>query len=434
MGITLEQIENRERMNLPEFISGPVTYTHFNFQGIDLLIFGDYHHDNDGMCKACIHLRSDTNEPVLKNGNKNCYTLSAWIYTILNRLKWTNHFLDLYVETQISNFYNIKKKKFKLSHNYKKFHYDGRLGELERVYSDCETCDQLRYHFLDMRSIKLGNRTSDFTGKMVNYMIADVKSYISDFDNIENAQNVEYFEIVKKFLMDMHKCFYYVNTIIKEYTILCSMSINYPKELQFFVKKYISKFKNQHTFYFKNTMSCLFNDLLMTKSFYKQYDNYKVHLIGKQFRKLIKQQNEKGDITEKIKEMSYMIVNRKHTNDYTTEEYEFIIDDILNLKLSDYFQDFIFSQLTFPYLMDVYAIPRILYLHDQTSLKIYSAGDYHCDVLIQFINHFYPGNQLDRIDLSDMNRCLSFFPSNQVSQPEDSYLSKIGNKIRSFFE
>ena len=123
-----------------------------------------------------------------------------------------------------------------------------------------------------------------------------------------------------------------------------------------------------------------------------------LHPIGKQFRKLQNQQ----DIN--IEEMAKYIIKLGEDRtsniqvisplyDWVEELLLFSLDPKNNKgseRIYNVIDTIILGTFTHPFLMDLYAIPRILYIHPKSKIKIYFAGDYHSDVLESLMNHFYP--------------------------------------------
>ena len=61
------------------------------------------------------------------------------------------------------------------------------------------------------------------------------------------------------------------------------------------------------------------------------------------------------------------------------------------------------------FIMDLYAIPRILYNYLNSKIKIYSAGDYHIELFRLFLTEFYPNSHVKTIRNRNGNnmRCLN---------------------------
>lgn len=415
-------------MQLPPYLSGPISFAHFKIKGDDLLIFGDSHYSHDGMCQNCdFSLDKNADEPVLvgKISSEPCYTLSAWIKKILDDLKGTKQYLDLYVEDYFSEFQEIKEgKKVDEKHD-AQLHYDGRLGELIRVYAQCKTCENMRYHFLDTRTIHISDKPyHNFTDDLIHSILNDI--FFSLKPEIIHRDNLTFFhslffqknsETMKSLVLELNSFLIHINEIMKEYCILCALSTNYSQDIRDFVLDYVNDLSNEPKTYYDQTYFVFFDHLLRTRYTHKKYMNQDLHPIGKQFRKLLIQEQYQGNMNHQISKMAKVIIDFKKIKPFQQKDYEILYDELSQIDLSkesinsEEITEIIEKKIFFTYFMDLYAIPRILFQYSDSKLKIYSAGNYHTSVLIEFLTIFYPGNEQKRIEPNNeyMDRCLYLY-------------------------
>lgn len=335
------------------------------------------------MCSNCTELHENILK--FKNENIKCYTLSSYILKVLQRLKGSNYYLDLYVEDMYQRFLHKILIPITLSLN------DGRLQELYKFYS--KPHDNLRYHYVDTR-------------------MSTVSEYIDSIP-FDTRSDIRIFKNKVKYFYD--KSIHITKILIRTYTTLCATSINFEEDYTNFIKGWSKKIKKKD-----KINNLIFKNIKITKL--KFYKNMILHPIGKQFIKLLEQEKYSNDYTKRIEEMINYIF--KITDDYNLswqdinksnrEQFLRILnsDGLTRMKAIQLYEEFldkIYSteMLNMTIFMDVYAIPRILYNYEHSILKIVSVGEFHKHIYSKFFDHFYPNTMCTEIMMVNNNRCLN---------------------------
>lgn len=126
-----------------------------------------------------------------------------------------------------------------------------------------------------------------------------------------------------------------------------------------------------------------------------------VHPIGKQFQKLCTQEKYKGNVKKRIECMAGFIIDQSFwpwMDDFMYDSMWIILQKIQEKVLSKEsmsnefieFRHFVFNAYVAPYLMDLYAISRILHRLPKSEIKIYASGFAHIHIFENFLKQFYP--------------------------------------------
>lgn len=430
----------------PKYISGPVSFFQYKIKDFDLFLFGDKHHGLENMCTNCNYIDKNTKK-IVKN-SEDCYTLSAWIKHLSEKLKNTKKYIDLYVEDDFSLIGN--------ENNSNNYIFDGRLSELS-IFHNCKNCN-LRYHLVDFRSFEKKNLQSGFVlgalgdvynsiQKLIDYeynVNDDIKykeqkeyegndQYDDDEDEYDEdgddedeedehdeedieQEDDEYLYnatvILKNFLI-------LKDATLRDYAMLCAKSKNYELDIKTFFTKCKINFKKLDRNYLSNAYLEFLNKLCQTGNMTKKYKGMTLHHIGKQFRKLMEQENYSGNKNDRIEEMVNFITNMDpfeikpdFDSDFLTIFQKIKKAIITHNKFrKDFYDDELYDLLVsysiVVYPMDIYAIPRILYNYEDSQLKIYSAGYVHIDICKKFLDKFYINSLIDSINkIEENDRCL----------------------------
>lgn len=355
----LTKLRKEEIIELPEYISGPVSFYHYKIKGIDIYLFGNQYPIHDQACTNCTS--------IFKN-EENCYTLSAFIYFVLQNLENTKENLDLYVEDSYSMILN---EWYKV--NYPDVN-DGGLFEIIKLYRNAKS-NNLRYHHIDARFYENYN-LSDLTTKEFNHYI---KNYY------ENSIDTFY-------------------NLIKEYVILCSISINIDVDLKRLIKKWKNKIGED------DRLNNLFIECIEEYK-NKNYKGLKLHPIGKQFRKLLVQEGYKGNHAKRILNMVFFIIdmNKEQIDAVNNDLFNFLknITDTQSARKKFAKIDYDIRITYQSILMDCYAIPRVLYNYENSMLKIIAVEENQSIKFSRFFDRYYPKTMISYISGQKTKmRCL----------------------------
>lgn len=403
-------------IQLPKYISGPVSFSKCRIKGKDLYLFGDYHHETLNMCKSCRYLDRSTDIPIILGNSKDCYTLSAWIQSILEQLQGTKNMMDLYVEdpySLIGIHENVKENP-----RYAPFVYDGRLVELMRVFRN-HKIKNLRYHHIDIRKWKIQRNnliylTELHTAKLYNGILSQINQY-PDLSEIVLTSEIEELCIIRE-------------NMIREYAFLCATSCHFPLDLKNWISKIVKTMKEYNIYYLQSVLLSMVQDLSNTESLTKEYQKMKLHPIGKQFRKLYVQEKRKGNIDITIKSMAGFIIDENEWPWFNDKNFSDLKTQIHKIKFDkkEYrpFHRFISPYFSVSFLLDIYSIPRILYDYPYNQIKIYSAGNQHIKIIQKFMLQFYQVNLqiFKEADDFEENRCISTQSSSLSTVQEDENL------------
>lgn len=383
-------------IKIPPKISGPISFSEYKYNQKPLLLFGDIHNSVEGMCENCSYLDPSLETPKILVKSKDCYTLSAWIQKILEDLEGTDLYLDLYVED----------RNFVLQKKAQQIRFDGRLTELDIFNNQIHS--NLRFHSVDFRAYE---RTGKRFRIVSTHLTATFKRIVYLFQKYPNTSPKQIVDEMEDFWMDR-------DNLLRDYAFLCASSTRYSEDLDDFLSQSIKKTEETPFTLFKPLYIKIIQNLMNSKSMVKQYEGKEIHPIGKQFRKLLVQEKYKGNIQKRIEFMAGFIIDQNFWPWMSDREYDYIMDVVEKTKEKilteentmvelEIFKKFCLNKYIVSYLMDLYAIPRILFHHPNSEIKIYSAGMHHINILEDFLGQFYPKLQgRCVISASEDIRCL----------------------------
>lgn len=338
-------------------------------------------------------MKKSSKEPVIKNKSDECYSLNAWIKKELDFLEDTNEYLDLYVE----NKYTYTQEDVII--NNPKKNSSRRIDELDKFKNMEYKSKNLRFHYMDTRFVFNEDRNHALVFKLLHMIKRIGKS-------TKNLRVKFMFFIL------------WADETMREYSSICANSKNFIVDIESFFERKMNEKIHQTLEEYTSDMHNFLEILRITKIMSKKYKRMNLHPIGKQFRKLLDQEKYDGDHDREIFSMSEFIIQRwKYISNLKffskTLGIELIclnkkiFDDYTNNKLSeDKFYNYILTFFHLPYVMDLYAIPRILYSLPNSSLKIYSAGFNHVETLFDFILEFYEDIQIKKFIPKKQMRCI----------------------------